>query len=81
MDPSRTTSASILKVLFAVEVAMLTASAGGTFLPKVRLACAVAVQDVALSAFFVIQHEGDGNASAVGPLGIVAFFPEACFRE
>jgi hypothetical protein len=67
--------------LFAVEVSMLTASAGGTFLPEIRFACAVAVQDVSLSAFFIIQDKGDSNASTIWPLSVVACFSETFYGK
>jgi hypothetical protein len=67
--------------LFAVEVAMLTASARGTFLPEIGFACAVAVQDVSLSAFFVVEHERDSDSSAIWPLSVVSFFSETYFGE
>lgn len=43
MNPPRATSTAILEVLLAVEMAVLTAAAGGSFLPEVRLTCAVSV--------------------------------------
>jgi len=54
VDPPRAASASVLEVLLAVEVPVFTAAAGGAFFPEVGFACVVAVEDVALAAFFVV---------------------------
>jgi len=78
MNTPRATPAPVFKVLFAVEVAMFTASSRRTFLPKIGLACAIAIKDVSLSALFVVQNEGNSDASAIRPLNIVALFAESC---
>jgi hypothetical protein len=42
----------------------------GTELVQNSFSVKVAVLDTPLSSFFVVQHEADGNAGLVGPLGV-----------
>lgn len=57
MDTPGAASASVFKVLLAIEMAMLSATSGRTLLPEICLADSIAVEDVSFTTLFVVQDE------------------------
>jgi len=57
MDAPSAASTSIFEVLLTVEMAMLSATSRRPFLPEIRLAGAITIEDVSLAAFFIVKDE------------------------
>ena len=63
-------AAAVFVERFHAHVAHALQGLGSHHLGKERLGLLVAMQDAALATFFVIEHEGQGDAGIAGPVRV-----------
>lgn len=81
-DPPASNARTIFKIVLGVEVPRTYLDAArSTLLPQVRLSAFIAIFDIALTTFLVVQDKRDGNSSSIWPLGIVQRFPKTYMRS